>query len=369
MTQHQAVLLPPTPAAIGRAGRLLRDGQLVVFPTETVYGLGADASSVAALERLYAAKARPAINPVIVHVADMEDARTIAQFDEGALQLGAAFWPGPLTLVLPRRSDSPVSPRASAGRPSVAVRVPGNAVARQVIQAAGRPIAAASANISGAVSATTPQHVAETLGTRVALILAAGRSPVGVESTVIDLTRTPARLLRPGAVTREDVEGVIGPLLVPSAPSERDAEAVAPRSPGQFSRHYAPHLPVRLNALEAGAKEGLLTFGPDDLVRGGADRVNLSPGGSLDEAAANLYAMLRLLDRPDRDGIAVVPIPETGLGAAINDRLRRAAAPLEEAGRPVAAGADRISLDARGASDGERDGSARKDRGAEHDRC
>lgn len=331
MTHQRAALLPPSPAAIARAGQLLQAGALVVFPTETVYGLGADATRAESLERLYAAKRRPAHNPLIVHLADLEEARLVACFDHRALELGAAFWPGPLTLVLPRRDDGPVSPRASAGLASVAVRVPGHALARQVLQAAGRPIAAASANLSGAVSATTPQHVAETLGDRVALILAAGRSPVGVESTVLDLTRDPPRLLRPGAVTAAAIEARIGPLVLPSAPRELAEEAHRPRAPGQFSRHYAPALPVRLNARAATAGEALLTFGPDALVRGGIERANLSPGGSLDEAAANLYALLRLLDQPGRTGIAVVPIPETGLGAAINDRLRRAAAPREDA--------------------------------------
>lgn len=327
MTERGAVLLPPSPAAIARAGRLLRAGALVAFPTETVYGLGADATSAEALERLYAAKGRPAHNPLIVHLCDLEDARLVADFDDRALSLGAAFWPGPLTLVLPRRSDGPVSPRASAGLSSVAVRVPAHSVARRLIQAAGRPIAAPSANRSGSVSATTPQHVAETLGDRIALILAAGRCPLGVESTVVDLTRQPARLLRPGGLTREALEAAIGPLAVPSGAAEMAEDARAPRSPGQFSRHYAPSLPVRLNVTAAGPNEALLTFGPDALVRGGVERANLSPGASLDEAAANLYALLRLLDKPGRAGIAVVPIPESGLGAAINDRLRRASAP------------------------------------------
>jgi L-threonylcarbamoyladenylate synthase len=317
----QPPLLPPTEANIARAADLIRRGRLVAFPTETVYGLGGDATDDRAVAAIFAAKGRPSFNPLIVHLADAEAAESIALFDERAQDLAAAFWPGPLTLVLPRRAEGGVSLLATAGLDSVAVRVPAHPVARALLKAAGRPVAAPSANRSGAVSPTAPMHVAESLGTRVDLVLAAGRTTVGVESTVLDLTGERPFILRPGGVTREVLEAHLGPV------SETGADPAAPRSPGQLASHYAPGRPVRLDAGEAGPDEALLAFGPDAFVRGGRHRLNLSPTGDLDEAAANLFAMLRALDRPDISGIAVTPIPAGGLGAAINDRLRRAAAP------------------------------------------
>jgi L-threonylcarbamoyladenylate synthase len=306
-------------AALGRAAALLREGRLVAFPTETVYGLGADATSDAALAALYTAKDRPRSNPLIVHVAGAAEARREAIFDERAGRLAARFWPGPLTLVLRRRSDTRLSPLVGAGLDTVAIRVPDHALAAALLTACGRPIAAPSANPSGRLSPTTARHVADTLGDRVALILDAGPCRIGVESTVVDLSRPGvARLLRPGGVPAAAIEAEIGPLA-----GAGDGPA---RSPGMMSQHYAPGLPLRLDAREARAGEALLAFGPD-APEGAAETLNLSPAGDLDEAASNLFAMLHALDRPEYTGIAVTPIPVGGRGAAINDRLRRAAAP------------------------------------------
>jgi L-threonylcarbamoyladenylate synthase len=314
-------LLPPTEAAIGRAAAVLRAGGLVAFPTETVYGLGADATDDRAVAAIYAAKGRPSFNPLIVHVPDAESAEALAEFDDRARDAAAALWPGPVTMVLPRRPGSPVSLLASAGLDTLAIRVPSHPVARDLLRATGRPVAAPSANRSGAVSPTTPMHVVESLGGRVRLVLAAGRCPVGVESTVLDLTGERPAILRPGGVTRERLEELLGPV---STPAEDPA---TPVSPGQLASHYAPSRAVRLEARDAAPDEALLAFGPDVFVRGGRERLNLSPTGDLDEAAANLFAMLRALDRPENARIAVMPIPERGLGVAINDRLRRAASP------------------------------------------
>ena len=300
--------------AIGRAAGLLRAGELVAFPTETVYGLGADATNAAAVEAIFAAKDRPAGNPLISHVADAGAARREAGFDERAERLAARFWPGPLTLVLPRRADSRLAPAVAAGLDTVALRVPRHATALALLRAAGVPIAAPSANPSGYLSPTTAAHVADALGGRVALILDGGACPVGLESTVVDLSGPTPRLLRPGAVPQAAIEVEIGRLASP-------ADDV-PRSPGMLASHYAPHLPLRLNAAGPGAGEAFLGFGPSSA----ASALNLSPTGDLDEAAANLYAMLHALDRAEFAGIAVAPIPDTGAGAAINDRLRRGAA-------------------------------------------
>lgn len=304
-------------AAIQRAGRILAEGGLVAFPTETVYGLGGDATSDAAVAAIFKAKGRPSFNPLIAHVSGLEQAAALVTLNEAARRLAERFWPGPLTLVLPRRADSPVSLLCSAGLDSVAVRMPDHPVAQALIRAAGRPLAAPSANRSGRVSPTRADHVAQCLGGRIAMVLDGGPSRVGVESTVVDLTEEPATLLRPGGITPEEIEAVLG------APLRRSLDNPdAPRSPGQLESHYAPSLPVRLGADRAEPGEALLGFGPaPDCV------LNLSPKGDLTEAAAHLFAMLRALDRPDYRGIAVMPIPERGLGLAINDRLRRAAAP------------------------------------------
>ncbi len=318
-------------SAVRRAARLLRDGKLVAFPTETVYGLGADATSDAALAAVYAAKGRSRENPLIVHVADRKAAQREASFDQRAERLAELFWPGPLTLVLRRRIDTRLSPLVSAGLATVAVRVPAHPVALALIAGTKRPVAAPSANPSGGLSPTTARHVGNGLGDRAALILDAGPCPVGVESTVVDVSVPGfARLLRPGGLPRAAIEAETGPL--------GDGDGGAPRSPGMMASHYAPRLALRLDAHAVRADEALLAFGPE-VPEGAAATLNLSLVGDVDEAAANLFAMLHALDRPEFADIAVMPIPEGGRGAAINDRLRRAASPrsrMPGAGQRVA---------------------------------
>jgi L-threonylcarbamoyladenylate synthase len=315
-------LVEPSAQSVAEAARLLRDGQLVAFPTETVYGLGGDATNERAVAAIFEAKGRPEFNPLISHVLGAEEAKRFVQWNDTADRLAARFWPGPLTLVLPRSPGSTISLLATAGLDTVAIRAPSHPVAQGLIRAAGRPIAAPSANRSGAVSPTRAEHVAESLGEGVPLILDGGPCLVGVESTVLDLTSATPTLLRPGGATREAIEAVIGPIAVSDALPSGDS---ARKSPGQLESHYAPARPVRLNASTVGADEGLLAFGPAT-PSGAMLAYNLSPSGDLAEAAANLFAQLRLLDRPGIGRIAVMPIPETGLGLAINDRLRRAAA-------------------------------------------
>ena len=318
--ETDARIVPATPEAIAKAARALCGGALVAFPTETVYGLGGDARSDAAVARIFAAKGRPRFNPLIVHMPDLAEAEVIALFDERARDAARRFWPGPLSLVLSRRAGGGVSLLASAGLDTVAIRVPAHPVAQALLRATGRPLAAPSANRSGRVSPTEAAHVAAELGDGVALVLDGGRCPVGVESTVLDLTGATPTLLRPGGVTVEALAAALGPIAVAGA------DPAAPRSPGQLASHYAPALPLRMNAVEAQPGEALLAFGAT--VSGGfAEVLNLSERGDLVEAAANLFTMLRRLDRPGFTGIAVMPIPEHGLGQAINDRLRRAAAP------------------------------------------
>ena len=310
-----------SPPPIAEAAAHLRAGRLVAFPTETVYGLGGDATSDRAVARIFDAKERPRFNPLIIHVPDTEAARQLVEFSVEARRLADLFWPGPLTLVLPRRADCKVSLLASAGLDTLAVRVPGHPLAQGLLRAVGRPIAAPSANRSGRVSPTLAEHVRSELGDRVALVLDGGPCRVGIESTVLDLSREPAVLLRPGGLPQEALEGVIGPIT--AAPSVEDMTARA--SPGMLASHYAPSLPVRLDVLEPAPGEAWLGFGPV----GGSRQpdLQLSATADLIEAAARLFAALRSLDRPGFTGIAVMPIPETGLGAAIDDRLRRAAAP------------------------------------------
>ncbi|MDB5394131.1 MAG: translation factor Sua5 [Rhodospirillales bacterium] len=316
-------IVPATPDSIGHAGELIATGRLVAFPTETVYGLGADATQGRAVAAIFAAKGRPSINPLIVHVADMRQAEAHAVFDSRAEELATRFWPGPLTLILKRRANSPVSELATAGLESIAIRIPSHPVARALLSAAGRPIAAPSANRSGRVSATTAIHVAEELGTRVDLILAAGKSPLGLESTILDLSGDHPVVLRPGAVTAADLAEVIEGLGIGDGNPDR------PNAPGQLRRHYSPETRLRLNAAMADPGEALLAFGPDPFAgRLAVSKLNLSATGDLNEAAANLFAMLRTLDAGGHHSIAVMPVPEVGLGIAINDRLRRAAAPV-----------------------------------------
>lgn len=319
--EKRPALIPATPPGIARAADLLRAGKLVAFPTETVYGLGADATDDRAVAAIFAAKGRPQFNPLIAHVHDLAAAQSWAMFDDRAHELAQQFWPGPLTMVLPRPANSALSLLVSAGLDSIAIRVPGHPVAQALLKAAGRPIAAPSANRSGAVSPTTPQHVLESLGERVDGIVTGGKCRVGLESTVIDLTGPEPVLLRPGAVLPEEMERLIGAIRLSAG------DPTAPKSPGQLESHYAPSAAVRLNAPSAETDEAFLTFGPDRFVFGGATRLNLSLNGDLNEAAANLFGHLRQLDRSGAARIAVMPIPDEGLGVAINDRLRRAAAP------------------------------------------
>ena len=315
-------VVEPTAQSVAEAARLLRDGQLVAFPTETVYGLGGDATNERAVAAIFEAKGRPQFNPLISHVLDAKAARKFVLWNRAAEELAARFWPGPLTLVLPRAPGSAISLLASAGLDTVAIRAPSHPVAQALIRAADRPIAAPSANRSGAVSPTRAEHVVDSLGERVPLILDGGPCLVGVESTVLDLTSATPTLLRPGGATREAIEAIIGPIAVSDALPSGDS---ARKSPGQLQSHYAPARPVRLGATSVGADEGLLAFGPT-VPQGAMLTYNLSPSGDLGEAAANLFAMMRTLDRPGIGRIAIMPIPETGLGLAINDRLRRAAA-------------------------------------------
>ncbi len=314
-------IVEPTPAQIGRAAQLLREGQLVAFPTETVYGLGADASNERAVAALFTAKGRPRFNPLIVHVKNLEAAREHGRFNAAAQRLAEAFWPGPLTLVVSRHPSSPISLLATAGLETIAIRCPKNAIAQALLAKFGGPIVAPSANRSGTVTATTARHVWESLGGAVDLILDGGPTAHGLESTIVEVTDAEATLLRPGAIPREVIEALVGPL---AQANERED---APHSPGRLRSHYATVQPLRLNATSVDADEALLAFGAP---LGGARRtLNLSASSELTEAAANLFAMLRALDTNDVSAIAVMPVPETGLGEAINDRLKRAAAPRD----------------------------------------
>ncbi len=297
---------------IALAAQLLRDGRLVAFPTETVYGLGADASNGKAVAGIFAAKGRPRFNPLIVHVRDRAEAERHATFSNAARALAEKFWPGALTLVLPRRPGTPLSELVSAGLDTVALRVPAHPVAAALLREAGIPIAAPSANLSGRITATTAVHVAAGLIRSIDLILDGGATPLGLESTVVGFDGDRPVLLRPGAIARPMIEAVVGPL---------GAATGAIQSPGQLESHYAPRAALRLNVRAKESGEVLLGFGPSPDAM-----LNLSPTGDLEEAASNLFAMLHQLDRKTLC-IAVAPIPETGLGEAINDRLRRAAAP------------------------------------------
>jgi L-threonylcarbamoyladenylate synthase len=321
---ERAQAIPVSSPAVARAARLLRAGRLVAFPTETVYGLGADATDDDAVAAIFAAKGRPRFNPLIAHVATLAAARKLARFDAAALALARAFWPGPLTLVLPRREGCPVSWLASAGLPSLAIRVPAHPGALALLRATGRPVVAPSANRSGRVSPTRADHVARDLGGRVALILDGGPCGVGVESTVVDLTGGTPALLRPGGLPKAAIEAVLGRRLRRARPVSGDAARL---SPGQVESHYAPRAALRLGARAPHAGEAFLAFGNPPPASFAGRWLDLSPRRDLAEAAANLFAMLRELDRRGTTRIAVAPVPRTGLGLAINDRLVRAAAP------------------------------------------
>jgi L-threonylcarbamoyladenylate synthase len=318
-------ILPAGQAAVTAAARTLASGGLVAFPTETVYGLGADAANPAAIAHLYQAKGRPAFNPLIAHVGDLAAAKKIARFDAAAEKLAEAFWPGPLTLVLPKTENCVVADLATAGLDTVAVRVPAHPVAREILRAFGGPVVAPSANLSGHVSPTDAAHVESDLAGLIDLIVDGGPVEVGVESTIVGCFESPM-LLRPGGVPREDIERVLGRALA-QPPQEVDVDSAQPLAPGMLASHYAPRTRVRLYAENVAPDEALLAFGLHRL-HGADDAVaimNLSANGDLAEAAANLFGYLRSLDAKGAKTIAVMPIPNEGLGEAINDRLRRAA--------------------------------------------
>ena len=325
--------LPSDAAGLARAAELLHDGGLVAFPTETVYGLGGDATRAEAVAGIYAAKERPRFNPLIAHVASAAAAFAQGAFDPAARALATTFWPGPLTLVVPAAPGCTVCDLARAGLDSVALRVPEHRLARDLLNRVGRPVAAPSANRSGHVSPTSADHVLADLDGRIDAVLDGGPAQVGVESTVVACLGGPPRLLRPGGATRTAIERVIGG---PLADAE-DADAEAPRAPGLLASHYAPRAQVRLEAGAIQPGEAALLFGqarPAGLDQARAV-LNLSPRGDLVEAAAHLFAHLRALDESGATAIAVAPIPDADLGEALNDRLRRAAAGRDAASRGV----------------------------------
>ena len=307
-------IIPADAAGIAVAAALIARGLPVAVPSETVYGLAGDAGSGEAVAAIYAAKGRPSFNPLIVHVLDLAMAQRIAHFPALAHRLAAAFWPGPLTMVLPRAADAPIAGLVSAGLPTIAVRMPSHPVMRALIEASGRPLAAPSANASGTISATRADHAARSLDGRIALVLDGGRTAVGIESTIVAVGEDGLRLLRPGSITIEMLEAATG-LIVGTA----DTGAI--EAPGQMLSHYAPGKPVRIEAATAGPDEFHIGFGT---VEGDA---SLSRSGDLSEAAARLFDVLHEADRSAATSIAVAPVPLTGLGLAINDRLKRAAAP------------------------------------------
>jgi L-threonylcarbamoyladenylate synthase len=315
-------LAAASPGSIAAAAACLRAGGLVAVPTETVYGLAADATSDAAVATIYAAKDRPAINPLIAHVLDLEAAREHAVFGPAAERLANAFWPGPLTLVLPVAPTCRISQLARAGLDTVALRSPAHETARALIEAAGAPLAAPSANRSGRVSATTAAHVVADLDGRIDWILDGGPCRYGLESTIVEIVAGLPRLLRPGAITREAIESALG-----SPIESAGGSPTAPNAPGQLASHYAPNADLRLGAADARADEAALDFAGLLKESAAGARLDLSPAGDLIEAASHLFSYLRALDAGGAARIAVAPIPDYGLGAAINDRLRRAAAP------------------------------------------
>lgn len=312
-------IAPATSATFAQAADLLRANMLVAFATETVYGLGANATSGNAVASIFSLKKRPQFNPLIIHVHDVDQARQLMQWSDRAEKLSQLFWPGPLTLVLKRRQDCPVSLLASAGGDTLGIRIPAHDAARALIAAAGLPIAAPSANRSGRVSPTTAQHVRDEFGDEIPLIVDAGACLVGIESTVVDISEDMPVLLRPGSITIEQLNEALKQNIRRAGEFGENY-----RSPGLLTSHYAPSLPVRLNILQPEPGEAFLAFG--NQAPSSANTINLSMNANLQEAAANLFAALRALDKPNYTGIAVMPIPEEGLGLAINDRLQRAAA-------------------------------------------
>jgi len=306
--QNETRILPYDRAAIAEAARLIGEGQPVAMPTETVYGLAADATNGEAVARIYEAKGRPSFNPLIVHIGSLEAAERIARFDDRTRALAERFWPGPLTLVLPLRDDSRIASLVTAGLGTVALRVPAHPAMRDLLEATGKPLAAPSANVSGRLSATRAEHVLAGLGGRIPLIVDAGPTELGLESTIVAMKGGGALLLRPGPITDLGI-----------ALAENDSAAI--EAPGQLASHYAPAKPIRLDAADRRAGEWLIGFGP---VEGDS---SLSPSGDLTEAAAALFDRLHEADASPAEAIAVAPVPCHGLGAAIADRLRRAAAP------------------------------------------
>lgn len=313
-------------ADLDRFAAALKEGQLVAIPTETVYGLAADATSGIACARIFEAKGRPSFNPLISHVADLPTAKTHGVFGTLSSKLAEAFWPGPLTLVLPKKEGSTICDLATAGLDTVALRVPAAPVMRRLSELAGVPIAAPSANKSGRISTTSAQDVIDDLGSAIDHVIDAGPCPIGVESTIVAIVDNNAVLLRPGGISREEIERALGQELHLLQSTSNDE---APAAPGMLSSHYAPAAAVRLDAEEVRTGEALLSFGAST-VRGAHEAlqtINLSTTGSLREAAANLFKSMRQLDQSGAKTICVAPIPMEGIGEAINDRLRRAAAP------------------------------------------
>jgi len=319
-------MLAPDAAGMARAAQLLRTGSVVAFPTETVYGLGADATDPRAVAGIYEAKGRPRFNPLIAHVANLAAAESEGVFADDARRLAEAFWPGPLTLVVPLAATARVCDLARAGLPSIALRVPDHPVAKALLHAVDRPVAAPSANPSGRISPTRAAHVAHDMAGKIAAILDGGATQVGLESTIVACLGGVPRLLRPGGVSREKLEAVLGFPLTDGIPAS--AAPSAPVAPGMLTSHYAPRARVRLDAVAINPGEAALLFG--SVSPGGLDNAvavrNLSEAGDLREAATNLFSAMRALDETGATGIAVTPVPEHGLGAAITDRLRRAAA-------------------------------------------
>lgn len=322
-------IVPPTKPNIDQAAGIIKQGGLIGMPTETVYGLAADATNGEAVAKIYSAKGRPSFNPLISHFASVQDITAHADMDERAKTLASHFWPGPLTLILPRKDTSTIAPIVTADLPTLAVRVPSHKTARALIKASGVPLAAPSANKSGSLSPTSAQHVARSLGDAVDMIFADGSSEIGLESTVVDLSTPETIILRPGGITQNDIQRVLNCDVSVSKESDDI------KSPGQLLKHYAPQTPLRLNAIDLQDGEALLAFGstkfmatqsgthardlPDTMIR------NLSENLDLHEAASNLFRMLHELDSYGHKGIAVMAIPDQNVGVAINDRLKRAA--------------------------------------------
>ena len=313
------MILPAHKTSIIQAGEQLRKGKLVTFPTETVYGLGADATSDKAVARIFQAKERPSFNPLIIHIAALTLVEEIVEFTETARHLADVFWPGPLTLVMKRSPNSRISLLATAGLETIAVRIPAQATAQAILNSAGMPIAAPSANPSGKISPTRAEHVLNSLGDRAGLIIDDGPCNVGLESTVLDCSGLKPNILRVGGTTIEQIEAVIGSVNINTHSTD------TPSAPGMLRSHYAPRAKLRLDVSGVEDHESLLSFGQHK-IKNITREQNLSPSADLEEAAANLFSMIRILDQSSNH-VAVMPIPESGLGRAINDRLRRAATP------------------------------------------